>query len=124
MEVIISNNIEITNPNEEIIAWSKSNLTLSNPEYAKKLRMGFWLGNTPKTLNLYEVRGDKLVLPFGVLREILPMIRDSDVKTDFFGFFVILVFALDFESIVNVRQLAGRECDVDNSAHNFFYNTS
>ncbi len=83
MEVIISNNIEITNPNEEIIAWSKSNLTLSNPEYAKKLRMGFWLGNTPKTLNLYEVRGDKLVLPFGVLREILPMIQDCNVKTDF-----------------------------------------
>lgn len=83
MNVIVSNNIEITNPTQEIIDWTKTNLTLSNPEYAKKLRMGFWLGNTPKTLNLYEVRGDKLILPYGVLREILPMIRDSNVKTDF-----------------------------------------
>ena len=41
MNVIVSNNIEITNPTQEIIDWSKSNLTLSNPEYAKKLRMGF-----------------------------------------------------------------------------------
>lgn len=83
MDVIISNNIEITNPTQEIIAWTKSNLTLSNPEYAKKLRMGFWVGNTPKTLYLYETRGDKLVLPYGVLREILPMLQNANVKTDF-----------------------------------------
>lgn len=83
MDVIVSNNIEITNPTQEIIAWTKSNLTLSNPEYAKKLRMGFWVGNTPKTLYLYEIRGDKLVLPYGVLREILPMLQHATVKTDF-----------------------------------------
>jgi len=83
MEVIISNNIEITNPTFQILEWSKTNLTLSNPEYAKKLRMGFWVGNTPKKLYLYEIRGDKLILPFGVLREILPMIQDSYIKTLF-----------------------------------------
>ena len=83
MEVIISNNIEITNPTFQILEWSKTNLTLSNPEYAKKLRMGFWVGNTPKKLYLYEIRGDKLILPFGVLREILPMIQQANVKTDF-----------------------------------------
>ena len=36
MEVIISNNIEITNPTFQILEWSKTNLTLSNPEYAKE----------------------------------------------------------------------------------------
>ena len=83
MEVLVSNNITIINPNLEIITWSKSNLTLPNPEYSKKLRMGFWVGNTPKTLNLYEIRGEQLVLPYGVLREILPMLQNSNVKTDF-----------------------------------------
>lgn len=83
MNVIISNNIEIINPTFQILEWSKTNLTLSNPEYAKKLRMGFWVGNTPKKLYLYEIRGDKLILPFGVLREILPMIQQANVKTDF-----------------------------------------
>ena len=32
--------------------------------------MHFWVGNTPEWLWLYEVRGDKLILPYGVLRNI------------------------------------------------------
>ena len=36
--------------------------------------MHFWIGQTPEWLYLYEVHGDKLILPFGVLRSILPMV--------------------------------------------------
>ena len=64
--------------------WCKENLVLSNPDYAKKARMGFWLGNTPKTLSLYEIDGDDLVLPYGCFNEILrlcPLM--AEVRMDF-----------------------------------------
>ena len=64
--------------------WCKENLVLPNPDYAKKARMGFWLGNTPKTLSLYEIDGDDLVLPYGCFNEILrlcPLM--AEVRMDF-----------------------------------------
>ena len=84
VQVTISNNIKIQDPTSEIIEWCKTNLTIDNPDYAKKVRMGFWLGNTPKHLHLYEVHGDTLVLPYGTLKQIQPMLRyGTIIKTDF-----------------------------------------
>ena len=83
VQVTISNNIKIQNPSAEIVEWCKTNLTLPNPDYAKKVRMGFWVGNTPKTLSLYEVHGDTFVLPYGTLKQIQPMITDTIIKSDF-----------------------------------------
>ena len=77
----ISNNIKIQNPTTEIIEWCKQNLTIDNPDYAKKVRMGFWVGNTPRYLHLYEVHGDTYILPYGTLKQIYPML--NSVKTDF-----------------------------------------
>lgn len=68
MNVVVSNVITIENPTKEALMWCKNHLTLANPDYAKKARMHHWLGNTPKTLALYEQRGDSLILPFGTLR--------------------------------------------------------
>jgi superfamily II DNA or RNA helicase len=84
MQVVVSNTISIENPGNEAILWCNKHLTLSNPEYAKKARMHFWLGDTPAKLTLYEKRGDSLVLPFGVLRR-LPEFVSEDVvyKGDF-----------------------------------------
>lgn len=39
--------------------------------------MHFWVGNTPEWLYLYEVRGDKLILPFGTLRQLVPIIPEE-----------------------------------------------
>ena len=83
MTVIVSNNIRITDPSPEIITWCQKNLILANPDYAKKARMGFWLGNTPTQLYLYESHGDSLILPFGVLRDILPYISSAKVFNAF-----------------------------------------
>ena len=83
MLVTVSNNIRIKNPSNEIISWCQAHLKLPNPEYAKKVRMGFYLGNTPKFLYLYEVHGDEIILPYGTLKQITPMIQDAIVTSDF-----------------------------------------
>ena len=83
MQVTIGNNIKIKNPSAEIISWCQAHLKLNNPEYAKKARMGFYLGNTPKFLYLYEVHGDEIILPYGTLKQIQSMIKDGIVTSDF-----------------------------------------
>lgn len=83
MKTTISNVITIHDPTPEVKQWAEKELVLPNPEYVKKERMGYWVGNTPRKLTLYEQNGFDLILPFGVLREIWPMVRDSEVETDF-----------------------------------------
>lgn len=77
MQITVGSTITVEHPSSELVQWCNKNLVISNPEYAKKLRMHFWLGNTPKELCLYESHGDSLILPFGVLRDILPMISSA-----------------------------------------------
>ena len=77
MLIEVSNTLSVNNPTKELMTWCKKNLVIANPEYAKKARMNFWLGNTPKMLYLYEIRGDTLVLPFGVLRSLPKSITDK-----------------------------------------------
>jgi len=68
MRIEISNRIRVDGPSPELVAWCKKHLVLTNPEYAKKARMGFWLGDTPKTISLMEWDGNTLVLPYGCLK--------------------------------------------------------
>lgn len=68
--VTVSNVLTVTDYPEEVGQWCMKNLTLPNPDYAKKLRMHLWTGNTPKTIDLYEKHGGVLILPFGTLRRL------------------------------------------------------
>lgn len=83
MQVTVGNQLRIENPSEPLLKWCKQKLILPNPEYAKKVRMHFWVGNTPEKLYLFQWDGDTLVLPFGCLRAVTGMMdgRDS-VKLD------------------------------------------
>ena len=83
MIVTVSNNITITDPTPEILTWCQTNLKIANPDYAKKVRMGFWVGNTPTHLYLYEIHGSNLVIPYGCLKAIAPLIKDATVQSDF-----------------------------------------
>ena len=83
MQVTVSNNIRIKNPSTEIISWCQAHLKLPNPEYAKKVRMGFYTGNTPKFLCLYEVHGDEIILPYGTFKQIRPMLQDTPIQSEF-----------------------------------------
>lgn len=77
MIITVSNTLAVDNPSAETLMWCKKNLTLPNPDYAKKARMHLWLGDTPKTLSLYEQRGNTLILPFGTLRSLPDFIKNE-----------------------------------------------
>lgn len=83
MTTTIANRIYIEDPSKEVIEWAKANLCFPNPEFEKKQRMGFWTGRTPRELRMYEWNGDTLILPFGVCRELMPMLRGTPIECDF-----------------------------------------
>lgn len=84
MQILVSNILRIKSPTPEMALWCAKNLRIDNPDYAKKLRMGFWVGNTPKVLDLFETDGTDLILPFGVLRDLpAEIVKDAEFITDF-----------------------------------------
>lgn len=83
MNTVISNKISVSEPTADLLAWANRNLNLPNPDYIKKMRLGYSTWNTPQTLCLYERQAGKIVLPFGVLRDILRYLKQGEVYTDF-----------------------------------------
>lgn len=83
MRVSIGATITVENPSQALNDWCEEHLVIPNPEYAKKVRMHFWLGNTPKTLFLYERRGNALILPFGILRDVQHFLWGQPCTSEF-----------------------------------------
>lgn len=83
MRVSIGATITVENPSQALNDWCEEHLVIPNPEYAKKVRMHFWVGNTPKTLSLYERRGNALILPFGILRDVQHFLRGHPCTSEF-----------------------------------------
>lgn len=83
MRVSIGATITVENPSQALNDWCEEHLVIPNPEYAKKMRMHFWVGNTPKTLSLYERRGNALILPFGILRDVQHFLRGHPCTSEF-----------------------------------------
>ena len=83
MELIISNEITIHDPTQEVRQWIYDKLKVPNPEYSKKIQLGLWLGSTPKELKLYRISGDKLIIPYGVEKSLFhafPCIKNITYK--------------------------------------------
>lgn len=85
MQITVSNTLSIENPTAEALMWCKKNLTITNPDFAKKARMHLWLGDTPKALTLYEQQADTLILPFGTLRTLPDCISKEGFFTSSFA---------------------------------------
>ena len=85
MKIIISNLIQINKPTTEIIDYCKKELTYNNPEYQKKVQMGFYTGKTPRFLKLYDYDAyeDILCLPIGCFEDIYKIINDKSIYADF-----------------------------------------
>ena len=83
MHMTVSSQLRIDDPTPELLAWCKKNLVLANPDYAKKARMNFYLGNTPQKLYLMQWDGDTLVLPYGCFNDVLRLAPFTDVSMAF-----------------------------------------
>ena len=83
MNVKIANRIYIDDPTPEVKQWIQDHLKFANPEYENRQRRGYWVGKTPKELRLYERDGFIWIIPFGVIREIMPLLRGHRVYCDF-----------------------------------------
>ena len=83
MRVSIGATITVENPSQTLNDWCEEHLVIPNPEYAKKVRMHFWVGNTPKNLSLYERRGNALILPFGILRDVQHFLWGHPCSSEF-----------------------------------------
>ena len=66
LELIISNEITIIDPTQEVRQWIYEKLRVPNPEYSNKVKLGLWVGNTPRDLCLYRNSGDSIIVPYGV----------------------------------------------------------
>jgi superfamily II DNA or RNA helicase len=87
MQTFIGSQIEITDPSREILDWAKSRLILDNPEYKQLMLMGKerlikWQ-HIPEKLYLYAQKGNRLILPFGLLKSVWRFIKDSPFDTGF-----------------------------------------
>ena len=81
----VSSTIRVVEPSEELVRWCKDHLTLPNPDYYKKERMGLWVGRTPETISLWKVcclmpSHLLLVIPFGVFREVKHLLGSFEVR--------------------------------------------
>lgn len=82
--ITVGETIKIRNAPTALLEWCANNLVIANPDYAKKVRMHLWTGNTPQKIYLYETVGTALRLPYGTLREILPLLHENVIgHTDF-----------------------------------------
>lgn len=84
MNITIGEKLRVTNPSAKMMMWVQANLTLDNPEYIRRTRMGKWTGQTPQKLYLYEVDGGALVIPFGCLAHVLTMLTADDTMHSVF----------------------------------------
>lgn len=80
-KIIISNVVYIKNPTQDMLKYCTKHLTFKNPDYTKKVQMGFWTGGTPKNIHLYSYvsLSNELYVPIGCLKDILSMIDGHEV---------------------------------------------
>ena len=82
MKVMISNEIRVQEPPQSLVETVRKELTMPNPEYGKKQRMGLWTGNTEPQIYLYYVDGETLVIPCGAGKLLRPYLDGTETSQD------------------------------------------
>ena len=100
MKITISNLIQITEPNADIVNYCKQQLIFKNPDYQKKIQMGFYTGKTPKYLKLYDYdsQNNSLCLPIGCFEDIFKIVSDKSLYKDY-----SVVVPRDIKSNIKLR---------------------
>lgn len=82
MRIVVSSEVTVYDPTPAAYEFCVNNLVVANPEYARRIRMGKWLGDTPKYLNLYRQRGEDLIIPFGAYYALRKFLWQEDFLFD------------------------------------------
>ena len=82
MKAIVGKEIRVIEPTSDFRKIVEKELTVANPEYARKQKMGKWVGGTPSTIKFYRTEGKDIILPFGCLRTYV-FKNISDIEADF-----------------------------------------
>ena len=98
MKVTISNIIHIEDPTQAVINYCKNNLVFKNPDYDKKRRMGVWLGNTTKTITIYNSTPTSIDVPIGCFNDLYAI---HPIPSDYTDFSVSK--SVNVESHINLR---------------------
>lgn len=75
MDFSLGKDIIITDYSKEVLDWCREHLVFANPDYLKKEAMGKWTGNTQRNIVLFELVGNKLIVPFGVYEDLYKTFR-------------------------------------------------
>ena len=83
MKTIIGSKIEVQQYSQEVLDFAEKELVFNNPKYylLKKTHRSVW--GVPEKIVLYEKIGGSLFLPFGVLKKVFPLIKDSPIEAHF-----------------------------------------
>jgi len=89
MKAVISNNIEIFDPTLKVILWCQDNLVVDNPMYQNLMKRQkesiIRFKHIQPTMMLYSKKPNSLVIPFGCLYGLWPLLKDQcqSIETDF-----------------------------------------
>lgn len=82
-----SNYIYVTNASQQLYFWCQDNLVITNPDYVTMIRIGkenlVKLKHIPEKIKLYGENGLDLIIPFGCLNAIWPLIKDKEYELVF-----------------------------------------
>lgn len=74
VEVLINQEITLKYLPTQLSKELKQILTIKNPDYEKKIRLGFYAYSTPKTLNIYVENDNCLIIPYGMKQRVLSIL--------------------------------------------------
>jgi superfamily II DNA or RNA helicase len=81
VNIILKNNLRLSNVPPELMAILIKRLEIANPKWIENARMKRWNRGTPKTLKFYDkIKGGELWIPRGYLRQLILLCRHHKIK--------------------------------------------
>jgi hypothetical protein len=112
MKLTISNNIFAEDMPEEIAGQVSKDVTVSNPEYVKRQKLGKWLGGIEPELTLMRRRGDdSCSLPRGYLERLTRLAEENETPVDIIDKRLVLP-EIDISFQGSLRDYQLRKCPI------------
>lgn len=87
MKAIFSKQITIIDPTPDVMSWCERELTITNPLWDNLMKRGqrdlIMRRHVPQFSKFHIRRGNEVIIPFGCLYAIWPLLRNCGIETDF-----------------------------------------